>query len=145
MWNSFRFRSFRFTQWRCKRSTPITVFSLSCNFCSRIQMSSFNVSPLVYPITKTSHIPVLYPLQCILFLRLPAFCSVSPHSPHCKPGKVYSRFITATCEAGPGTTHMCTFEICVWSLQILGFADRCVFNNSIQYMACQSVICTLKL
>ncbi len=50
---------------------------------------------------------------------------------HCKPGEVYARLITATCEAGPGTTHMCTFEICVWSLQILKFADRCVFSNSI--------------
>jgi hypothetical protein len=50
---------------------------------------------------------------------------------HCKPGEVYMRLITATCEAGPGTTHMCTFEICVWSLEILEFADRCVFNNSI--------------
>jgi hypothetical protein len=41
--------------------------------------------------------------------------------------------ITATCEAGPETKHMCTstFEICLWSLQILGFVNRCVFNNSI--------------
>ncbi len=50
---------------------------------------------------------------------------------HCKASEVYTRLITATCEAGPGTTHMCTFEICVWNLQILGFADRCVFSNSI--------------
>jgi hypothetical protein len=50
---------------------------------------------------------------------------------HCKTGEMYTRLITATCEAGPGTTHMCTFEICVWSLQILWFADRCVFSNSI--------------
>jgi hypothetical protein len=50
---------------------------------------------------------------------------------HCKPGEVYTRLITATCEAGPGTTHTCIFETCIWSLQILAFADRCVFNNSI--------------
>jgi hypothetical protein len=50
---------------------------------------------------------------------------------HCKPGEAYTRLITATCEAGPGTTHMCTFEICVWSLHILEIADRCVFHNSI--------------
>ncbi len=50
---------------------------------------------------------------------------------HGKPGEAYTRLITASCEAGPGTTHMCTFEICAWSLQILEIADRCVFHNSI--------------
>jgi hypothetical protein len=38
---------------------------------------------------------------------------------------------TASCEAGPGTTHMCTLEICIWSLHIPNNADRCAFNNSI--------------
>jgi hypothetical protein len=50
---------------------------------------------------------------------------------HCKLGEVYTRLITATCVVGPGTTHMCTFEICVWSLQILEIADKRVFHNSI--------------
>ncbi len=51
--------------------------------------------------------------------------------PHCKPGEAYTRLITASCEAGPGTTHMCTFEICIRTLLILDFAARCVFHNSI--------------
>ncbi len=60
------------------------------------------------------------------------FCTAFPLlPPHGKPGEAYTRLITASCEAGPGTTHMCTFEICVWSLQILEIADRCVFHNSI--------------
>ncbi len=50
---------------------------------------------------------------------------------HCKPGEAYTHLITASCKVGPGTTHMCTFEICMWSLQILEFADRCVFHTSI--------------
>jgi hypothetical protein len=32
--------------------------------------------------------------------------------------------------ACPGTTHMYTFEICIWSILILVFADRCYFQNS---------------
>jgi hypothetical protein len=27
--------------------------------------------------------------------------------------------------------HMYTFEICIWSILILGYADRCYFQNSI--------------
>ncbi len=61
---------------------------------------------------------------------------------HCKPGEVYTRLITATCEAGPGTTHMCRFEICVRSLQILGLLTD--VSSITLHMASQSVICTLK-
>jgi hypothetical protein len=50
---------------------------------------------------------------------------------HGKPGEAYTRLKTASCEAGPGTTHMCTLEICIWSLHIPNNADRCAFNNSI--------------
>jgi hypothetical protein len=50
---------------------------------------------------------------------------------HCKPGEAYTCLITASCEAGPGTTHMCTFEIYIRSLLILDFVARCVFHNSI--------------
>jgi hypothetical protein len=48
----------------------------------------------------------------------------------CKPGEAYTLLKTASCEAGQGTTHICTFEICIWSLQILEIADRCAFYNS---------------
>ncbi len=37
---------------------------------------------------------------------------------HGKLGEAYTRLKTASCEAGPGTTHMCTLEICIWSLHI---------------------------
>ncbi len=50
---------------------------------------------------------------------------------HCKPGEANTRLITASCEAGPGTTHMWILEICIRSLLILDFAARCVFHNSI--------------
>ncbi len=33
--------------------------------------------------------------------------------PHCKPGEVYTPLKTASCKAGPETTHMCTLEICI--------------------------------
>jgi hypothetical protein len=52
-------------------------------------------------------------------------------SPHCKPGEAYTRLITASCEAGPGTTHMCTQGICLWSLQIPNNADKCALDYSI--------------
>jgi hypothetical protein len=55
----------------------------------------------------------------------------SAHGIHCKPGEAYMRLKTASCEAGPGTTHMCTLEICIWSLRIPNNADRCALNNSI--------------
>ncbi len=32
---------------------------------------------------------------------------------HCKPGKANTRLIIASCEAGPGTTLMCSIEICM--------------------------------
>jgi hypothetical protein len=50
---------------------------------------------------------------------------------HCKPGEAYTQLIIASCEAGPGTTHMWIMEIYVWSLQTLEIAARCVFHNSI--------------
>ncbi len=50
---------------------------------------------------------------------------------HCKPGEAYTRLITATCEVGPGTTHLWILEICIWSLQILEITARFVFHNSI--------------
>jgi hypothetical protein len=43
---------------------------------------------------------------------------------HCKPGKAYMRLKTATCEAGPGTTHMCTLGICMCSVIIHHFDDE---------------------
>jgi hypothetical protein len=49
---------------------------------------------------------------------------------HCNPGEAYMLLITASCEAGPGSTHMCTFEIFIWRILILEFADRCYFQNS---------------
>jgi hypothetical protein len=49
---------------------------------------------------------------------------------HCNPGEAYVRLITASCEAGPGATPMCTFLICTWRILILEFADRCYFWNS---------------
>jgi hypothetical protein len=50
---------------------------------------------------------------------------------HCKAGEAYTRLITATCEAGPGTTHMWILDICIRSLLILEFVARCAFHNSI--------------
>jgi hypothetical protein len=50
---------------------------------------------------------------------------------HCKPSEAYTRLKTASCEAGPGTTHMWILEICLWSLQILEIAARYVFHNSV--------------
>ncbi len=49
---------------------------------------------------------------------------------HCKPGEVYTRLKTAFSEGGPGKTHMCILEICMWSLLILEFTERCYFRNS---------------
>jgi hypothetical protein len=49
---------------------------------------------------------------------------------HCKPGEAYTRLKTASCEASPGTTHMCTLEICIWSLQIPDNADKCALDYS---------------
>jgi hypothetical protein len=43
---------------------------------------------------------------------------------HCKPGKAYMHLKTATCEAGPGTTHMCSSEICMCSVIIHHFDDE---------------------
>ncbi len=42
-------------------------------------------------------------------------------SMHFKPSEAYMLLKTASCEAGPGTTHICTFDL---------IADRCVFHNS---------------
>jgi hypothetical protein len=50
---------------------------------------------------------------------------------HCKPGEAYTRLIIASCEAGPGTTLMCTFDICICSSQVLEFTARYVFHNSV--------------
>jgi hypothetical protein len=50
--------------------------------------------------------------------------------PQCKPGEAYTLFITATCEAGLRKSHMCTLEICMWSLKISEFADECYFHYS---------------
>jgi hypothetical protein len=49
---------------------------------------------------------------------------------HCIPGEAYMRLIAASCKAGPGATPMCIFEICLWRILILEFADRCYFWNS---------------
>jgi hypothetical protein len=48
-----------------------------------------------------------------------------------KPGEVYMYLITASCILGSGTMHMCILEICICGLQILEFADRRVFHNSV--------------
>ncbi len=53
------------------------------------------------------------------------------HQPHCKPCEAYTCLKTASCEAGPGTTHMWILDICIRSLLIHDFSDRCVFHNSI--------------
>jgi hypothetical protein len=37
--------------------------------------------------------------------------------------------ITASCEAGPASMNMCTFEIFIWKILIFEFADRCYFKN----------------
>jgi hypothetical protein len=49
---------------------------------------------------------------------------------HCNPGEAYMLLITASCEASPASMHMCTFEIFIWRILILEFADRCYFKNS---------------
>ncbi len=49
---------------------------------------------------------------------------------HCNPGEAYMLLITASCETGPASMHMCTFEIFIWRILILEFADRCYFKNS---------------
>ncbi len=51
--------------------------------------------------------------------------------PHCQQCEEFTRLKTASCEAGPETTHMCILEICIWSLHILENANRCVYNNFI--------------
>ncbi len=50
---------------------------------------------------------------------------------HCKPGEANTSLRTATCEAGPGTTHMYSLEICIWSLLIKEFFDGWCSPNSI--------------
>ncbi len=50
---------------------------------------------------------------------------------HSKPGEAYTYLLTASREAGPGTTHMCIFEICLWSLLIHEFDDSCYLHNFI--------------
>ncbi len=50
---------------------------------------------------------------------------------HCKPGEANTSLKTATCEAGPGTTHIFSFEICIWSLLIQEFVDGWCSPNSI--------------
>jgi hypothetical protein len=70
--------------------------------------------------------------QVLLLLKI--FCLATLFTTghtHCIPGEAYMCLITASCETGPGTMHMCIPEICMWSSQILGFTDRCVFHNSI--------------
>ncbi len=49
---------------------------------------------------------------------------------HCNPSEAYMLLVTASCEAGPGSTHMCTFETFIWRILILEFADRCYFQFS---------------
>jgi hypothetical protein len=49
---------------------------------------------------------------------------------HCNPNEAYMRLITITCEAGPGATPMWILDICIWSLLILQFVDRCYLQNS---------------
>ncbi len=48
---------------------------------------------------------------------------------HCKPGEANAYLITASSEAGLVTTLMCISENCMWSLQILEMAARCVFHK----------------
>ncbi len=59
---------------------------------------------------------------------LPPRRNFSGQKEHYKPGEAYTRFTTASCKAGPGTTHMCTLEICIWSLQIPDNADKCALE-----------------
>jgi hypothetical protein len=50
---------------------------------------------------------------------------------HCNPGEAYKCVITASWESGPGTTHLCIFEIFIWSILIHTFADGYYFENSV--------------
>ncbi len=64
----------------------------------------------------------------IVLLEVPTSSMIL--SLHCNPGEAYVRLITASCEAGPGATPICTFQICIWRILILEFADRFYFCNS---------------
>ncbi len=97
-----------------------------------------NVFCIMYFVTRCLH-PVLWLTSWTLFQFGLAFVEIFEFQAllwpsartHGKPGEAYTRLKTASCEAGPGTTHMCTLEICIWSLHIPNNADRCAFNNSI--------------
>ncbi len=65
----------------------------------------------------------------------------APKRLQCNPGEAYMRLITASCEAGPGATPMCTFEICMWRILILDLLTDVPFET--QHLACESGICTL--
>jgi hypothetical protein len=60
---------------------------------------------------------------------------------HCIPGEAYMRLITASSEAGPGATPMCTFEVCMRRILILDLLTDVSFE--ILHSACESGICTL--
>jgi hypothetical protein len=60
---------------------------------------------------------------------------------HCIPGEAYMRLITASCEAGPGATPMCTFDVCMRRILILDLLTDVSFE--ILHSACESGICTL--
>ncbi len=60
---------------------------------------------------------------------------------HCNPGEADMRLITASCEAGPGATPTCTFEICTWRILILDLMTDVPFETL--HLACESGICTL--
>ncbi len=62
---------------------------------------------------------------------------------HCKPGEAYKLLKTASCEAGPGTTHMCILEICMRVYKPLRLVTDVPFITP--HLASLSIICTLKL
>ncbi len=74
------------------------------------------------------HVRVFVRVRIRLYVLMSMFKSMAMY---CKPTEAYTRLITASCEAGTGTRHMCSSEICRRSSQILESAARCIFQNSI--------------
>jgi hypothetical protein len=92
---------------------------------------SFNHNQMGVPAQLIKNGVKLILLAVSLFPADPKVINKDIKRIHCKPGEAYTRLITASCEAGPGTTHMWILDICKRSLLILEFATRYVFHNSI--------------
>ncbi len=114
---------------------PASSPTVPCHFTRRYR-SDLSVACIVLQCR-----PLIFSLKVVFLRNIQCLHHVAADSeegarllfftPHCKPGEAYTRFITASCEVGPGTTHMWILDICISSLQILEIAARCVFHNSI--------------